>query len=209
MEDYPQGHSSPNPDIIDDFVVQIFGRMENQRISVFDPYPVGICTLFKYEEEWAIPTMPNLLQKIEQAQMYLDLNTRRMIHFNSLIHVPRTQPANLDNPITTEQLLDLFSPYNKVNHNLIPSIKPGIPLAQIGNIVSSQIPKLRENEVISELTAWAQTTYHLLLTAISDYSQDFMAALEPRNADLIYWISSLFTFFSFIGPLINFFFLRT
>ncbi|CZT47115.1 uncharacterized protein RSE6_07644 [Rhynchosporium secalis] len=91
-EQHPQGFSSPARDVVDDFLVQTFGRMEIQAMSVFDPRPVEVHKMLKLEGKEVVERMPPVFNSIAQARIYLDLINRRLMHFNMSIHDRRTRP---------------------------------------------------------------------------------------------------------------------
>ncbi|TQS36911.1 hypothetical protein Golomagni_02631 [Golovinomyces magnicellulatus] len=193
---HPQGFSSPRPDIVEDFLVQSFGRMEIQSMSVFDPRPVEIHEILKHEGKETIAAMPHPLQTIEQARKYLDLITRRVMHFSGCIHVPRATPTGSASMSPTRPILLLQPTNNCRDHNPIPWIELKIPSSRAQSTQSSQQLQREKNDLLSELVAWTDASNEMLLFAIKRNHQDAISALTLRIAALSTKISLLSAFFT-------------
>ncbi|RKF50293.1 putative zn2 cys6 dna-binding protein [Golovinomyces cichoracearum] len=195
-ERHPQGFSSPCPDIVEDFLVQSFGRMEIQSMSVFDPRPVEIHHMLKNEGKEVIAAMPNPLQTIEQARKYLDLVTRRVMHFNGCIHVPRATPTGSASMSSTRPILLLLPTKNNGDHNPIPWIELKVPSSRAQSTHSSQQLQREKNDLLAELVAWTDASNEILLSAIKGNHQDAISALTLRIAAMSTKISLLSAFFT-------------
>ena len=80
---HPLGFSSPAPDTIEDYLIQFFGRLEIQSISFRDSRPAETHFSLKEEGKEVIQNMPKLLTSLHEAQVYLDLIVRRMMHYTA------------------------------------------------------------------------------------------------------------------------------
>lgn len=83
---HPQGFSSPTPYIIEDFLIQLFGRLEIQAMSFVDFRPVECHLDLKAEGKDVINAMPECFISINQARVSLDLIMRRMMHFTASLN---------------------------------------------------------------------------------------------------------------------------
>ncbi|POS88258.1 hypothetical protein EPUL_000993 [Erysiphe pulchra] len=192
---HPQGYSSPCPDKIEDFLVQSFGRLEIQSMSVFDPRPQEVHIKLKNEGKEIIDIMPNPIQTIEQSRNYLELITRRVMHFNGSIHVQRVNPNATGSMPYPSPILNMLPLSGNRNHNPIPWIELKIPLANAQSILSSETLIQEKKELITELDTWTQASNDLLQSSISTSLQDAISALTLRISALVTKItifSSLF-----------------
>ncbi|RKF64174.1 putative zn2 cys6 dna-binding protein [Erysiphe neolycopersici] len=192
---HPQGYSSPCPDQIEDFLVQSFGRLEIQSMSVFDPRPQEVHIKLKNEGKEIIEKMPNPIQTIEQSRNYLELITRRVMHFNGSIHMPRVNPSVTGSMPYPSPVLNMLPLGGNRNHNPIPWIELKIPLANAQSILSSEILIQEKKELVTELDTWTQASNNLLQSSISTSSQDAISALTlgiTASLTRITILSSLF-----------------
>jgi hypothetical protein len=121
---YPIGFSSPAPNTIEDYLVQFFGRLEIQAMSFRDRRSAECHLSLGKEGKEVIQQMPHPLASINQAQVYLDLIMRRMMHFTASINhfkvsfaqhketsVTRAPVPWIDFKLESEQLSPVMSPY--------------------------------------------------------------------------------------------------
>jgi hypothetical protein len=78
---HPLGFSSPAPDVVEDFLVQTFGRLEIQAMSQIDTRPPEYHRALKSQGKETIKNMPETLKAVEEARVYLDLIMRRAMHY--------------------------------------------------------------------------------------------------------------------------------
>jgi hypothetical protein len=94
---HPLGFSSPAPDIVEDFLVQTFGRLDIQAISHIDRRPVEEHRKLKHHGSEIIRSMPHRFSSIEEARIYLDLAMRRQMHFlASIINYSKVSFTDLE-----------------------------------------------------------------------------------------------------------------
>lgn len=168
----PQGFSSPVPDDVEDYLVQTFGRMEIQSMSVFDPRPVTTHKALKVEGKQEVQQMPKPFSSIEQARIYLDLITRRLMHYNHSIH-PRSVQARVTAPPpqTPMPWADSSVPQP------MPWIDGKIPLENTRSTLSSPDILTEQSSLIDELLAWTEAFAPLLSISRTLGGQDAISAL--------------------------------
>ncbi|KAE8451159.1 hypothetical protein EG329_004831 [Mollisiaceae sp. DMI_Dod_QoI] len=193
---HPQGFSSPAPEVIEDFLVQSFGRMEIQSMSVFDPREVEVHSVLKHEGRETIQAMPSQFSSIEQARVYLDLITRRLMHYTSSIHVPRTAGASLGTPeppppaSSREQATpwaDVISP--------MPWCDGKIPLSNTSSTLSSSTLVGEQASLVTELATWTQAFEQLLSFSRTNGGQDAISALTLSISSIASQVSLRAAFF--------------
>ncbi|KAI6244439.1 Aspercryptin biosynthesis cluster-specific transcription regulator atnN [Erysiphe necator] len=194
-DSFPQGYSSPCPNKIEDFLVQSFGRLEIQSMSVFDPRPQEVHIKLKNEGKETINKMPKKFQNLEQSRNYLELITRRIMHFNGTIHVPRVNPTATSSMPYPSPVLNMLPQSGNRNHNPIPWIELKIPLANAQKILSSETLNKEKEELVKELDMWSHASNELLQFSMNRCPQDAISALALQIAALktrITILSSLF-----------------
>ena len=82
---HPQGFSSPAPHVVEDFLVQVFGRMEILIMTYYDARPSEKHLELSKEGDEIVQRMPKVFSTLEQAQIYLELILRRLQHFIAII----------------------------------------------------------------------------------------------------------------------------
>jgi hypothetical protein len=174
-EKHPQGFSSPAPDIIEDFLVQTFGRMEIQSMSVFDPRSVDVHLELKHEGKETIEKMPQQFYTVEEARIFLDLITRRLMHFNCSIH-PRGKPPS---PASSRESTPTKpGPWvDGMPAEPMPFIDGKIPIEQTQSIRSSRELLSEQGALNNELGAWREAFRPLLTYARSTGGQEAISAL--------------------------------
>ncbi|KUJ24184.1 uncharacterized protein LY89DRAFT_776347 [Mollisia scopiformis] len=196
LQHHPQGFSSPAPEVIEDFLVQSFGRMEIQSMSVFDPRPVEVHSMLKQEGRETIQAMPTQFSSMEQARIYLDLITRRLMHFTSSVHVPRTSGGSLERPKTPPPASrrGQATAWNEVISPM-PWCDGKIPLATTSSTLSSQ-PLITEQASLStELKTWTSAFAPLLTLSLCTGGQDAISALTLSISSIASQISLHSAFF--------------
>ncbi|KAI0995435.1 hypothetical protein K3495_g12744 [Podosphaera aphanis] len=173
---HPQGFCSPSPDIVEDFLVQSFGRLEIQAMSVFDPRPVEVHTFLKQEGRETISAMPSSFVTLGEARIYLDLITRRIMHFNGSIHTSRTTPTNSD-VTQSRHLARMLGSGDTRNYNPIPWIDLKVPLSQMQDTIHSDALNREKFELLSDLNAWNKASNDFLLSSLNQNPYDAIAAL--------------------------------
>lgn len=181
---HPKGYSSPCPDVVDDFLVQSFGRIDIQSMSVFDPRPVEVHSTLKCEGKETIAAMPKIIQSIEEARIYHDLITRRIMHFNSSIHTPRSRPVGSGDAQKPWPTLQLLPQGINPNHNPIPWVDLKISLEEIDSTISSTKLKNEKDMLSRELRSWVEASHLLLQARMKMKSQDTIPAHILRIAAL-------------------------
>lgn len=170
-EKHPQGFSSPAPAEIEDFLIQTFGRMEIQSMSVFDPRGVEVHEVLKSEGKEVVEKMPQQFSSIEEARVYLDLVTRRLMHFNSSIHKTNCTPPSSRESTPPDPLQ-----YQKIQDPM-PSIEGKIPIENTQSLRSSRALLSEQSTLSSELTAWKEAFRPLLTYARATGGQGAISAL--------------------------------
>jgi hypothetical protein len=92
---HPMGFSSPAPSVVDDGLVQLFGRLELQRFSFDDTRPIEIHRQYRDGGREMLNKMPERFSTLYQARMYLDLVMRRAKHWSYIIGTTY-KPSKLD-----------------------------------------------------------------------------------------------------------------
>lgn len=187
-ENHPQGFSSPAPEVIEDYLVQVFGRMEIQSMSVFDPRPPEVHKKLKHEGKEIVAAMPSEFDSIEQARIYLDLITRRLMHFNASIHVPRTSDPSRDTPPP------MPGSEGKAPRPM-PWIDGKIPLENTQSTLSSSSITSEKLELESELFRWQEAFRPLLILSSSVGGQEAISALTMNISSTTSMISLRAAFF--------------
>lgn len=124
---HPLGFSSPAPDVVEDFLVQTFGRLDIQAISHIDRRPVEEHRKLKHHGSEIIRAMPHRFTCIEEARIYLDLAMRRQMHF--LASIINYSKVSFTDPKTGEEIEysedwmfsklsppDLYTPSDHIEH---------------------------------------------------------------------------------------------
>lgn len=75
------GFTSPAPDIVEDEIVQLFGRLEIQTNSFIDNGTLEHHEELRREGLENVRAMPTSFESLEQARIYLELVMRRLEHF--------------------------------------------------------------------------------------------------------------------------------
>ncbi len=91
---HPPGFSSPAPEVIDHLLIQIFGSLELQGRSFGDRRPPSEHQALMYEGEEAIQRMPRRFDDLDNARTYLELITRRLLHWDHALkstYIPKSQ----------------------------------------------------------------------------------------------------------------------
>ncbi|KAH6711588.1 hypothetical protein BKA61DRAFT_578030 [Leptodontidium sp. MPI-SDFR-AT-0119] len=189
---HPQGFSSPAPDVVDDFLVQTFGRMEIQAMSVFDPRPVEVHQVLKSEGKEVVQQMPSVFSSIAQARVYLDLINRRLMHFNMSIHDRRTcLPGSKPDPPTMKPV-----PWTAADGS---SPKP-IPWIDGKNPEGSPAYDAalldEQTSLNNELAAWTSTFKPLLTFSLAMGWQEAISALTLTISTIASQISLRAAFFT-------------
>ena len=78
------GFKSPAPDIIEDEIVQAFGRLDMQANSFVDSRSVATHRILKDCGAESIARMPSTFSSINEAKVYWELVMRRLMHFISV-----------------------------------------------------------------------------------------------------------------------------
>jgi hypothetical protein len=178
---HPQGFSSPSPETVDDFLVQTFGRMEIQSMSVFDPRPVSAHMSLKTEGQEAVQAMPKQFSSIEQARIYLDLIIRRAMHFNASIQVRATDGSTeLTNP---------------TNPGPMPWIDGRIPSELKDRAVATPEIQAEQTSLMAELVSWKEAFKPLLIFARTAGGIDAVSALAMSISAVTSQISLRAAFF--------------
>ncbi len=189
---HPQGFSSPAPDVVEDFLVQTFGRMEIQSMSVFDPRGAEVHQVLKKEGKETIEKMPKQFSTIEEARVYLDLITRRLMHFNSSIHKTQCSPSSSRE--STPPKPYPAAPYPQMP-DAIPSIEGKIPMENTQHLRSSRALLSEQGSLNTELTAWKEAFRPLLIYARAAGGQGAISALTMTISAISSSISLRAAFF--------------
>jgi hypothetical protein len=170
-QQYPQGFSSPAPDDVEDYLVQTFGRMEIQSMSVFDPRPVETHQALKGEGKQKVQQMPNPFSSLEQARVYLDLITRRIMHYNHSIHSrggSQKAPPPKQVPMPWADT-SVPQPMPWIDGNTpIQNASPNLPSSDI---------HAEQGFLAQEFTAWTEAFAPILSISRTSGGQDAISAL--------------------------------
>jgi hypothetical protein len=80
-KNHPVGFSSPAPDVLEDGLVQLFGRLKTHTVSFKDKREPAVHLWHREEGTEIVQAMPEVFQDIPQARKYLELITRRARHW--------------------------------------------------------------------------------------------------------------------------------
>jgi hypothetical protein len=187
---HPQGFSSPAPDDVEDYLVQTFGRMEIQSMSVFDPRSVATHEALKGEGKEVIEQMPKPFSSVEQARIYLDLITRRLMHYNHSIN-PRMLPVRTAGPPETPM------PWADGS---VPQPMPWIDGKTPPENTTKPLPSpeaiAEQSSLTNELNSWTEAFASLLAICRSFGGQDAISALTLSISALTSQISLRSAFFT-------------
>lgn len=190
---HPQGFSSPAPEVIEDFLVQTFGRMEIQSMSVFDPRGKDVHLELKIEGKETIEKMPKQFSSVEEARVYLDLITRRLMHFNCSIHheeKPGTPSSSREStPSKPGPWVDGKAA------DPMPFIDGKIPIEHTQSIRSSRELLSEQGALNNELGAWREAFRPILTYARSAAGQEAISALTMTISAIASSISLRAAFF--------------
>ncbi|KAL2063265.1 hypothetical protein VTL71DRAFT_5070 [Oculimacula yallundae] len=190
-EKHPQGFSSPAPDVVDDFLVQTFGRMEIHAMSVFDPRPVEVHKLLKLEGKEVVQRMPTVFNSIAQARIYLDLINRRLMHFNMSINDRRTRPpASEPDPPTLNPVA-----WNATDGSL-PKPIPWIDGKKFDHASPDSSVLDEQTSLNNELALWTATFKPLLTFSLAMGRQEAISALTLTISTIASHISLRAAFFT-------------
>jgi hypothetical protein len=76
-----EGIVSPNHHLIEDSLVQAFGRLDLQVMAYVDPRPASSHELLMREGEMTVLHMPSVFKDVDEARLYLEVIQRRSSHF--------------------------------------------------------------------------------------------------------------------------------
>lgn len=160
---HPLGFSSPAPDLIEDYLVQFFGRLEIQAMSFRDPRPPECHASLKEEGKEVIQQMPEHFASINEARVYLDLIMRRMMHFTASINHFKVSYAQYeDAPVT-----HISEPW--IDSRVHKAMQP---------LSTSAPPYFSEHEqLITEMSRWMMAFTTLLNRCIENGARQRVSAL--------------------------------
>jgi hypothetical protein len=193
---HPQGFSSPAPEVIEDFLVQSFGRMEIQSMSVFDPRPVDTHSRLKHEGQETIQAMPTQFTSIEEARIYLDLITRRVMHWTSSIHVSRQSGRTLERPTpppraAAREQATAWEDFIAA----MPWCDGKIPLSNTSSTLSSQPLIMEQASLANEINLWKRSFTPLLSFSLANGGKEAISALTMSISSITSQISLRSAFF--------------
>lgn len=187
---HPQGFSSPAPDDVEDYLVQTFGRMEIHSMSVFDPRPVETHQALKGEGKLKVQQMPNPFSSLEQAQVYLDLLTRRSMHYNHSIHSRGGSQKALPPKQVPMPWADTSVPQP------MPWIDGNTPVHNASPNLSSSDIRAEQGFLAQEFTAWTEAFAPILSISRTSGGQDAISALTLSISAITSQISLRAAFFT-------------
>lgn len=161
---HPKGFLSPAPDLIEDYLVQFFGRLEIEYMSFRDSRGAECHRSLKEEGKEVIKQMPTLLASINQARVYLDLIMRRMMHFTASINHMKVSYAQYK-----ERLTQMTGQQDSWIDR-----KPGAQVPQLPDFSSYAS---EQQALSSELDAWFAAFQPLLNRSIARGRKDCVSAL--------------------------------
>jgi hypothetical protein len=168
---HPLGFSSPAPAVIEDYLVQFFGRLKIHSMSFRDNRPPECHFHLKDEGKEVIQQMPALLTSINQAQVYLDLIIRRMQHFTAWINHFKVSYAQFLHASASS----VSGPWNdSKTHPMVTEILQHPPPS---DSYASELQSL-----ILEMNSWFTAFTPLLNSSIAAGGQAFISALALSNA---------------------------
>ena len=193
---HPLGFSSPAPDIIEDFLVQTFGRLEIQTMSFLDSRPYECHLILKEEGKETVQQMPTTFISIDQARIYLDLIMRRLMHFIAAISYSSTNHTGNESPSVPfcstrcprydfPQLPNESPDIDRCYRAPLPWLDIHIPTPTTGPI-PTQIAE--QENLIHELVDWAVAFETLLIKSIANAGRQRISALTLSiavNASLL------------------------
>jgi hypothetical protein len=197
------GFSSPAPDIIEDELIQIFGRLDIQTISFVDKRPLEYHKQLRTDGSVHISNMPPAFRTVDEARIYLDLIMRRVEHFlyvwgallspPSVISQDDTEPQSTRHSSTDVEDFSGTSTPESTNPNYRPqnrfpnlesvgvldsadynSIAP-LEIRVSGAVYSAESS---EGEALAE-EALANQTYHL--SEVTQWNNSFEAFLQQKK----------------------------
>jgi hypothetical protein len=189
-QQHPQGFSSPAPDGVEDYLVQTFGRMEIQAMSVFDPRPVETHQALKGEGKQKVQQMPNPFSSVEQARVYLDLITRRLMHYNHSIHPRGGSQKSLPGKQNPMPWADTSVP------EPMPWIDSNIPVQNPPPSLSSSDVRAEQSSLAQEFINWIEAFAPILSMSRTSGDQDAISALTLSISAITSQISLHAAFFT-------------
>lgn len=178
---YPIGFLSPAPDLIEDYLVQFFGRLEIQSMSFRDDRPPECHLSLKEEGKEVIQQMPSLLASINQARVYLDLIMRRMMHFTASMNYFKVSLTQYDK-VSPTPLGGFQGPWmdSKVVPHTFRSPQHSISATcseQQAYFVEQREYCQEQEALTSELDGWTAAFTPLLSRSIAAGGQECISAL--------------------------------
>ncbi|PNP37752.1 hypothetical protein TGAMA5MH_10353 [Trichoderma gamsii] len=160
---HPLGFSSPAPNVIDDYIVQFFGRLEIQAMSFRDTRPPECHANLINEGKEVIQQMPERFASINEARVYLDLIMRRMMHFTASINHFKVSYAQYDEA----PVADISMPW----------IDSKVPQAK--QLLSTSIPPYysEHRQLIKDMNRWMMAFNPLLSRCIESGGLQCISAL--------------------------------
>jgi hypothetical protein len=186
-QQHPQGFSSPAPDNVEDYLVQTFGRMEIQSMSVFDPRPVETHQALKREGKQKVQQMPNPFSSLEQARVYLDLISRRLMHYNLSRGGSRRALPGKQVPMPWPDT-SVLQP--------MPWIDGNTPVQNASPNLSSSDIRAEQASLAQELATWTEAFAPILSTSRTSGGQDAISALTLSISAITSQISLRAAFFT-------------
>ncbi|KAE9367722.1 hypothetical protein N431DRAFT_548087 [Stipitochalara longipes BDJ] len=163
---YPMGFSSPAPDVIEDYLIQFFGRLEIHAMSFRDTRPAECHIYLQEEGKEVVQQMPGLLTSINQARVYLDLITRRMMHFTAAMNHFKVSYAQYLHASSTS----VAGPW--IDSKLYPKVTEILQ-----HPPSNESFHSGQQALNSEMSSWFEAFTPLLNRSIEAGGQDCISAL--------------------------------
>ncbi|TAQ87968.1 hypothetical protein B7494_g3728 [Chlorociboria aeruginascens] len=159
-----EGIVSPAPQILEDELVQQFGRLEIVSLAIFDLRTVEDHARLKRDGEGGMKNMPAVFTRIEEARLFLELITRRSYHFMA----DAIAVGVVDAP---PEILDFKDPESK-------SKEPGTAGSTPGSFNGGKsVPKdekdaleIEQSVYMSEIHRWSKSFDPLFKTATRNIS---------------------------------------
>ena len=163
-EQHPLGFSSPAPDVIEDYLIQTFVRLDIHTTSFCDPRPLDFKESLRHEGTERIRNMPRCFTDVNEARNYIDLIYRRWQHTADILEAARRDSIQSES-----------SSVNPSSPPMVLSMLPSVPGAKAS--LSEEVPTRADVEAKISRQTSINIAEHL------QWKSAFEAMLKRPNQD--------------------------
>ena len=114
------GISSPNPDVVEDEIIQQFRMLELESSVLVDPKPQEYHERLRKDGNDTVNEMPEKFTTTQEARQFLELIMRRSHHFLGTVVPQKPSPSTQQNDPETQSLVASFSTFETFEGSIQP-----------------------------------------------------------------------------------------